>query len=114
MNDSILKSLSPSRATEQIRKKRNSENFGIFWTAHAKEQMLERGLISGDVLYLLKTGFVYEEGKPATQPEFFKYKMDAITPNSNGRTVRAIVIPANNSGLKIVSVMWVDESRQGS
>lgn len=114
MSDSIPKVLIPARATEQIRKKRNSEDFGIFWTAHAKEQMLERGLISGDVLHLLKTGFVYEEGKPATQLGFFKYKMDAVTPNSNGRTVRAIIIPANNSGLKIVSVMWVDESSQGS
>lgn len=114
MDDSIPKTLIPSRATEQIRNKRNSEDFEILWTAHAKDQMLERGLILGDVLHLLKTGFVYESGESATKIGLFKYKMEAVTPNSNGRTVRAIVIPATNDRLKIVSVMWVDEPGQGS
>lgn len=114
MDDSIPKSLNPARATEQIRKKRNSKHFEILWTAHAGDQMSERGLILGDVLHLLKTGFVYVSGESASKIGLFKYKMEAVTPNSNGRTVRAIVIPATNDSLKIVSVMWVDESGQGS
>ena len=71
--------------------------------------MLERDLIMGDALHVLKHGFVYEEAEPAMRG-FFKYKMECNTPNSNGRTVRVVVIPSvNKAAFKIVSVMWADE-----
>jgi hypothetical protein len=35
--------------------------------------------------------------------------MDSPTPNSNGRVIRAVIIPVSGNTLKIVTVMWVDE-----
>jgi hypothetical protein len=39
---------------------------------HALEQMAARDLITGDVIHLLKNGFVYEPPDPASRPGFFK------------------------------------------
>lgn len=77
-------------------------------TFHAKEQMLDRGLIMGDVLHLLKGGFVYDEPEAATRGHF-KYRVEGTTPNSDGRTVRVVVIPSGDCHIKIVTVMWRDE-----
>lgn len=103
--------LPAARATEFIRNK-VSIHLEILWTHHAKQQMAERDLIMGDVTHVLKHGFVFEDGEPATQPGLFKYKMDCSTPNSNGRDVRVVVIPYQSCMVKIVTVMWVDEDRQ--
>lgn len=72
--------------------------------------MAARDLIVGDVLYILKNGFVYEDPEPATQPKLFKYKIETRTPNSNNRSVRIVIIPdCNTCWIKIVTVMWADE-----
>jgi hypothetical protein len=72
--------------------------------------MEERDLVMGDVLYLLKNGFVYEEPEPSTNKRFYKYCMESKTPNSRNRAVRVVVIPDQyRCELKIVTVMWVDE-----
>lgn len=99
--------LSPGQATEHIRSKVCPE-LTIRWTKHAKEQMDERGLIMGDVLHVLKNGFVYDAGEPATGTGYFRYAMECTTPNSGGRTVIVVVIPALSCELKIVTVMWKD------
>src|SRR6266852_2118954 len=87
--------LSPARATLEIRAKCGPE-LSLHLTAHAKDQLADRGLIMGDVLHVLKNGFVYESPEPATRG-CFKYKMECVTPNSNGRTLRVVLIPSQAS-----------------
>lgn len=50
-----------------------------------------------------------------TRDGLFKYAIECETPNSFGRVVRVVVIPSSaGTGLKVVSVMWVDEgTRRG-
>jgi len=71
--------------------------------------MQERSLIMADLLHLLKTGFVYQEAEPSSRDGLFKYKIEGPTPNSDGRTVRAVVIPGSGCAMKIVTGMWRDE-----
>ena len=106
--DIQAKSMTPARATEALRAKARGK-LELRWTAHAKEQLEERGLIMGDVIHVLKNGFVYEDGLESTQPSVFKYKMECNTPNSGRRTVRIVAIPSTGNGVKIVTVMWKDE-----
>ena len=71
--------------------------------------MAERDLTMGDLLYVLKNGFVYEPPEQATQPGLWKYKIETRSPNSN-RVVRVVVIPdASKSWAKILTLMWADE-----
>lgn len=102
----------PARsATERIRKIAQHDNFNLAYTRHARERMAERGLLMGDVLYVLKNGFVYEDPESARPEGFYKYCMEAQTPNSGSRSVRVVVIPDEETKTcKIVTVMWVDES----
>jgi len=76
---------------------------------HAKQRLMERDLLVRDLIHLLKTGFVYDDPEPAMQPDHFKYCMEGTTPNSDGRTVRAVVIPSGGSEIQTVTVMWRDE-----
>lgn len=104
-------------ATDEIRAIARHPELGLAYKIHAREQLLERGIITSDVLYVLKFGFVLTEPEPATRPGFFKYAMENKTPNSNGRDIRAIIVPdKKNRLIKIVTVMWVDElaTRAGS
>ena len=72
--------------------------------------MSERGLIVGDVIHLLRGGFVHEEGEQSDTPGFFKYTVEGTTPNSGGRSVAMVVIPSpNTDGIKILTIMWLDE-----
>lgn len=105
------KPLSPAKATEHIRRKVGDE-LDLRWTKHAREQMAKRDIIMGDILHVLKNGFIYEEGQPASQQGCFKYGMECTTPNSGGRTLRVIVIPSTANALKVVTVMWKDEGTQ--
>jgi hypothetical protein len=76
--------------------------------------MADRSLTIGDVLYILKNGFVHAEAEPATTYGFFKYLMECSTPNTNNRSVRIVVIPSpSKQEVKIITVMWVDEPYQG-
>ena len=100
--------LGAAQATEHIRGKTGT-HLHLHWTRHAKEQLLTRDLITGDVLHVLKHGFVYEEGEPATRQGLFKYNVECVTPNSGGRTIVVVVIPSQANQLKIVTVMWKDE-----
>lgn len=100
--------LSARDATDLIRSKAR-EGLEIIWTRHVKEQMARRDLLMGDILHLLKNGFVYGKGVPATRPGCFKYQMECKTPNSGSRIVRVVVIPQPDQALKLVTVMWKDE-----
>ncbi|WP_417487738.1 DUF4258 domain-containing protein [Maricaulis sp.] len=78
-------------------------------TLHVKERLLERGLIEADLLHILKFGFVYEEGEAATREGYYKYRIEGTSPNSDGRTLVAVVIPSQSCALKVVTIMWKDE-----
>lgn len=71
--------------------------------------MRERDIIMGDLLFLLRTGFVYDAPTPATREGFFRYAVEGTSPSSDGRSIRTIVIPSEGCELKIVTVMWRDE-----
>ena len=89
-------------------------SLNLRWTKHASHRMHERDLIVGDLLHVIKHGFVFEPGEPSSRPGIFKYTMQGVTPNSNGRTVKAVLIPAPSGSVKVVTVMWADENRQRS
>jgi hypothetical protein len=98
-------------ATDEIRRIARSENLRFTLRNHASEQIDERDLILGDVLYALKNGFVYAEAQETTRKSHFKYLMESITPNSGNRAIRVVVIPdSERCWLKVITVMWVDEN----
>ena len=101
---------SPADATEIIRNIAKGHG-QVAFTRHASKRMQERGLIMGDVLYVLRNGFVHDDPVACEKTKgFFKYAIESTTPNSNSRTVRVIVIPDASKGgaLKVVTVMWKD------
>lgn len=99
----------PAQATERIRSIAAGE-FYFSYKKHALDQIAERGLIIGDVTYLLKNGFVYEQPEESTRKPYWKYQMQCRTPNSKNREVRVVVIPDwKKKGFKLVTVMWADE-----
>ena len=99
----------PAEATRKINECAASPALTLSWSDHAMERLEERELLMGDLLYLLKRGFVYDEPKSTTRDGFFKYRVEGTTPNSDGRTVRAVVIPSGGCAMKIVTIMWRDE-----
>jgi hypothetical protein len=108
MPDNPAQPWDPAMATEIIRRIASGRHTFVL-TGHASDQMQERDLTSGDILYVLKRGFVYEEAVPSTREDYYKYKIECTTPNSNNREVRVVVIPcARDTHLKIVTVMWCD------
>ena len=100
---------SPSKATQEIRKRARAADFTIWPRDHAIERMEERGLFMGDVLHILKNGFVYNDPEPSTREGLYKYAIEGKSPNSVNRDVRLIVIPEpDRNALKLITVMWVD------
>jgi Domain of unknown function (DUF4258) len=101
---------SPADATHAIRGLGADSRLSLSYTSHFKERLIERGLFIGDVLFVLKNGFVFEQASPANQINFYKYKIETLTPNSNNRIVRVVAIPdPTRCWMKLVTVMWVDE-----
>lgn len=104
----------PAQATERLRQIAWDDAFSLTLSAHAEDQMKERGITTLDVLYVMKNGFVYDAPEKATRPGFFKYTMTNPTPNSNRREVRVVVIPSMQAPqAKIATVMWADEPMVG-
>ena len=98
----------PADATRRIRAK-VTPALRLMLTRHAKDRLQERGLLVSDVLHVLRQGTVYETAEPAAQQGWFKYQMEGTTPNSNGRSVRLVIIPSPTSAtIKVVTIMWVD------
>lgn len=80
----------------------------LTYQEHARDRLLERGLIQGDVLHVLKNGMIFADPEESTRPNFFKYRIEGRSPNSGGRTVRVVVIPNPKTlDLKVITVMWV-------
>ena len=101
----------PADATDEIRAIATSERppLSLILTKHASEQMQERSLYTGDVLFILKQGFVFGNAVASTRAGYYKYAVQSRSPNSGNRTVRVIAIPDPDRGhVKIVTVMWVD------
>ena len=80
-------------ATDNIRAIVAHKSLSLTYTLHAKEQMAERDLIIGDINYVLKHGFVHTYAQHSTRKNFYKYRIECRSPNSNKRTVRIVVIP---------------------
>jgi hypothetical protein len=100
-----------TEATKRIRAITRDRRFSLSYKVHALQRLAERGVLVGDVLFVLKNGFVYTDPKPATRPDFFRYEMESRTPNSEGRAIRVVVIPDEmNLICKVVTVMWADET----
>lgn len=99
----------PAEATKRINACAAGDDLTISYAEHAKERLVERDLLVKDLIHLLKYGFVYEEAEASTRADHFKYRIEGTTPNSDGRTVRAVVIPSGGCEIKIVTVMWRDE-----
>jgi hypothetical protein len=100
----------PADATDSIRRMSLDESLTVIWTRHALDQMSDRELFTGDVLYILKQGFVLDDPLVSTRPGFYKYSMVSRSPNSGSRTVRVVAIPdSERFQMKIVTVMWADE-----
>jgi len=99
----------PARATKEINACARSEGLTLSWKYHAKEQMLARDISMGDVLHVLRRGFVYGPPRNATRAGYHKYIVETTTPNSEGRAVGVVVISDGACELKIITVMWRDE-----
>ena len=99
----------PAKATKEINACAKSDILTLSWKHHAKDQMRDRGIIMGDVLHVLRRGFVYGPPRNATRLGYHKYIVETTTPNSDGRAVGVVVIPDGACELKIITVMWRDE-----
>lgn len=100
----------PSRATNELRSIARDPKLSLSYKLHARERLVERGLVISDVLHALKFGNVYQEPLPAHTPGMFRYRVDCKTPNSGSRSIGVVVIPAKPEKLiKVITVMWVDE-----
>jgi len=100
---------SAAEATNAINRCAKDDALALSWTSHVREQMAARDLTMSDVRHVLKRGFVFDQPRPATRPGFFRYLIEATTPNSDGRKVGVVVIPDGKAEMKIVTVMWRDE-----
>ncbi len=82
----------------------------LLYTKHARDRMRERSITTGDIMHVLRYGFVYEEGKfDETTRDYYKYEIEGKTPNSR-RVIRLVVIATRRERkIKIITVMWKDE-----
>lgn len=108
MATDLTKALKPGDATKLINAYAADMDLTLAWTLHGKERLKERELIIADVMHVLCSGFVYDPPEPATR-NLWKYKVEGVSPNSGGRTLRIVVIPAAGPSIKIVTVMWKTE-----
>lgn len=100
----------PAVATLTINAIARNPQFSLSYAKHVRDRLGERGLLMSDLLHVLKTGFVYKEGQPSTLANFFKYQIEAQSPNSGSRYLRVVVIPDETSLLiKAITIMWRDE-----
>ena len=78
-------------------------------TGRVKERFQERNLLIADIRYLLKFGYVYDDAEESTKNEFWKYKVEGTTPNSETRTLLVVIIPDfQHRTIKMVTVHWKD------
>lgn len=101
---------SPADATACINLLAKRGIAGLHYTDHCKERMEQRGIVIRDILYVLKTGFVYEDPEAASREGFYKYKVEGDSLSCEGRTLRIIaIVDERKEEIKIVTVMFIDE-----
>ena len=102
---------SPAEATSRLNAMAaDPESFDLSFKLHAFEQMEERDITAVDAIHVMRTGFVFDAPVAATQPGLYRYTMRGLTPSSNRREVRIVVIPSmHKAWAKIITVMWADE-----
>jgi hypothetical protein len=103
---------SPVEATKRINGCASHDDFELCQPVALDSTMADRGLITGDLLHLLKTGFVYEEPVSSTRDGYFKYTVEGTTPNSNGKSLAAIVIPDGCKKMKVVELVGGSTHRE--
>lgn len=102
-------------ATSIIRNLAKDINLNIAFTQHVTVRMSERNLIMSDILFALRNGFVRIDPIESTMASLYRYSMDSKTPNSANRSVRIVSVPDPiGCGIKLISVMWVDENETRS
>ena len=99
----------PAVATRRINECAKDVSMSLSLAEHVKDRLAERDLLMGDLLHLLRTGFVFDEPEPSTREDHFKYRVEGKTPNSDSRFLRAAVIPSDGCAMKVVTIMWRDE-----
>jgi len=80
----MAKSLSPAKATKEINKLASDPLCNLSKSPHAEDRLEERTILTGDLLYLLKNGFIYELAEASTRKDFWKYKIEGVTPTQTG------------------------------
>ena len=106
----MAESLSSAKATKEINKLACDPLCNLSKSPHAEERLEERNILTGDLLYLLKKGFIYDVAEASTRKDLWKYRIEGVTPNSNGRTITAIIVPDfKTKHIKIVTCFWKDE-----
>ena len=107
----MAKKFSPSKATDEVRQLAKTDRLDISKTIHAEDRLSERDILTGDLLHLLRNGFIYEEAEPATRSDLWKYVIEGETPNSAGRILCAVIIPdITNCHIKFVTCYWKDKN----
>lgn len=104
----MAKQWTNAEATQHINTIAKNLYANLIYTDHAEERMDERGITTGDIMQVLKRGYVLGEIEPATRGRH-KYPIEGLSPNSP-RTIRLIVIAKRPKFLKIITVMWKDET----
>jgi hypothetical protein len=100
----------PGVATTRVNAIARNKQCDLALTLHARERLAQRGLVIGDLLYVLKNGYVYEEPEESTIAGLYRYKIENQTPNSGARFLRAVVVPDGKScQIKVITIMWRDE-----
>lgn len=97
-----------SHATSQIRACALRDQLNLSLRMGVEIQLAERDLLPGDVLCLLRTGTVLDPPENATRG-LYKYAVEGLTPNSEGRAIRALVALDGHLELKVFDVRWRDE-----
>jgi len=68
-----------------------------------------------DILYLLRHKFELISLDETTRSDegLYKYKIAGYTPNSGGKRICIVIIPSlERCAVKLVTVMWENESRE--
>lgn len=99
---------SPSDATDRINACAGRDDLDLWVTLEIKAWMEAHEVIMGDLFHLLSTGYVYEDPTESSISGYFKYKVEGPAPNTNGRTMAALIIPNGGRNLKICTLTWKD------
>ncbi|GLQ15872.1 DUF4258 domain-containing protein [Maritalea porphyrae] len=94
-----------AKMAEEIRRlASNSEN--VFWTKHARERMIERGIPVMTAHKVLREGQVYGEIMPGQNENEWKAKM--VRNAKGNRDVGVVCVVKREDRLVVLTVEWED------